>query len=100
VSNSNGHPARGVGIAIKQLHNLPPLARKKSPVLAFVLAFFFGCIGYGLYTRDWWGAAFLALAMLGITFVLPGLGWLLVLLFGACLAAYRINKSNSDGGHV
>ncbi len=84
----------------KWIHEMDPLAKQKSPVIAFVMGFLFGCFGVGLYLWSWKDFFFsLLVVVLFVLLFLPTgpfeafalpIGFLVV----GCYAAYRASCSN------
>jgi hypothetical protein len=82
------------------IEEMPPLARRKEPVLAFVAGFVLGAVGIGLYLQSFKDFAICMLAALSLLIVLAPtvvgeifglpLGFLLAAIYGA----YRASTSN------
>ena len=83
----------------EQARNQPPMAQRRSPVAAFVIAFLFGFLGYGIYTGDWKAAFWLLVTSFILFFILPGIGLLVAGCICGGLAAHRVSESNAAGGH-
>jgi len=84
-----GHTAHSI------FHKLPPLESRKSPVLAFVLAFFFGV--FGMLYLGWQDAlVWLALIVLGVLagLLTAGLTIPLCWVLGGVWATMRVVESN------
>lgn len=82
-----------------QARKQPPMPHRRSPVVAFFVAFFFGFLGYGIYTGDWKAAGWLFLTIIILSIVIPGLGLLVGLAISGGMCAHRVSESNAAGGH-
>jgi hypothetical protein len=84
------HAAKAAAETIKAL---PPLHNRKSPLLAFIIGFFFGPLGIGIYFQS--AKDFLiCLGMLFAGMLFFGVGVVLGWLFSACYGAWRAYTSN------
>jgi hypothetical protein len=65
---------------IKELvKDLPPLKKKKNPVVAALAGFFLGGIGLGLYLQSWKDCVYPILIFILLSLVFPGIGTLAAL---------------------
>ncbi|HEX8640315.1 MAG TPA: hypothetical protein VF704_04070 [Allosphingosinicella sp.] len=88
-----------VGLPYQQARSQPPMAERRSPIVAFIVAFLFGFLGYGIYTGDWKAAFWLLITSIILFAVIPGIGLLLAGCICGVLAANRVSESNAAGGH-
>ena len=102
MSHSLGHSLHSTAKVVEELR---PLTGKKNEFAAFVLGFFFGALGVGLYLQSW-KDFFLCIALFIAVFVIlvptgPGevFGVPIGMFFSACYGAYRANTSNKKLGY-
>lgn len=95
---SNSHFAHAVGHAFREAKGMPPVGSGKNPLIGFVMGFFFGPIGVGLYLRSV-GDFFLSLAMVLMgAFFTAGLATPVFWVLCGAWAYTRIKNSNEQQG--
>jgi TM2 domain-containing membrane protein YozV len=80
----------------KTIDNLKPV-KKKNPLVAALVGFFFGPFGIGIYLESWrdFFICLGVLILLMFTVALAPIGWI----FSAAYGCYRVITSNENGGH-
>lgn len=90
------NPAHMAHTAHHLVKDLKPLPSDKNPALAFVIGFFFGALGVGIYFRSW-KDFFVCMALFFIlTFTFPVLGSIAGWLFSPCYGLWRAISSNDE----
>lgn len=88
------HSKEFFSTTVKGLHALPPLKKRKSAFLAFVLGFLFGPIGLAIYLQSWLDLGLGLLTILILIIVIPGIGLLPAWIFAGFYGALRVIYSN------
>ncbi|MGA3237423.1 MAG: hypothetical protein ABSG03_14060 [Bryobacteraceae bacterium] len=88
---SNHHAAHGIKAL---LEDLPPLRKKKNPLIAALAGFFLGGVGLGLYLQSWKDCVYPILVFILLSIIFPGVGTIAALFFAAIWGFARASGSS------